>query len=147
MTVYDSARDLLAVLELTGVTAFEIVGRRLDSQESTEIQSSMESMLGDGDGALAFRVRQYVKTDQAEFLADYGVEYRITDPDATVSEEARVEFAEKVAFMALVPYLRESVQTTATRLGVQAPLLGMVRQGDFRLHRKEDTPAATRSQG
>ena len=53
MTVYDSARDLLPVLELTGVTAFEIAGRRLDSQESTETQSSMESMLGDDDGALA----------------------------------------------------------------------------------------------
>ena len=109
MTVYDSARDLLPVLELTGVTAFEIAGRRLDSQESTETQSSMESMLGDDDGALAFRERQHVKTGQAEILADYGVEYRITDPSASVSGKARVEFAEKVAFMTLVPYLRESV--------------------------------------
>jgi hypothetical protein len=145
MTVYDSARDLLPVLELTGVTAFEIAGRRLDSQESTETQSSMESMLGDGDGALAFRVRQHVKTGQAEILADYGVEYRITDPSASVSGKARVEFAEKVAFMTLVPYLRESVHTTAARLGVQVPLLGIVRQGDFTLSRKKDVPA-TQSQ-
>lgn len=145
MTVYDSARDLLPVLELTGVTAFEIAGRRLDSQESTETQSSMESMLGDDDGALAFRVRQHVKTGQAEILADYGVEYRITDPSASVSGKARVEFAEKVAFMTLVPYLRESVHTTAARLGVQVPLLGIVRQGDFTLSRKKDVPA-TQSQ-
>lgn len=145
MTVYDSARDLLPVLELTGVTAFEIAGRRLDSQESTETQSSMESMLGDDDGALAFRVRQHVKTGQAEILADYGVEYRITDPSASVSEKARVEFAEKVAFMTLVPYLRESVHTTAARLGVKVPMLGIVRQGDFTLSRKKDVPA-TQSQ-
>lgn len=145
MTVYDSARDLLPVLELTGVTAFEIAGRRLDSQESTETQSSMESMLGDDDGALAFRVRQHVKTGQAEILADYGVEYRITDPSASVSGKARVEFAEKVAFMTLVPYLRESVHTTATRLGVKVPMLGIVRQGDFTLSRKKDVPA-TQSQ-
>jgi len=145
MTVYDSARDLLPVLELTGVTAFEIAGRRLDSQESTETQSSMESMLGDDDGALAFRVRQHVKTGQAEILADYGVEYRITDPSASVSGKARVEFAEKVAFMTLVPYLRESVHTTAARLGVKVPMLGIVRQGDFTLSRKKDVPA-TQSQ-
>ena len=145
MTVYDSARDLLPVLELTGVTAFEIAGRRLDSQESTETQSSMESMLGDDDGALAFRVRQHVKTGQAEILADYGVEYRITDPSASVSGKARVEFAEKVAFMTLVPYLRESVHTTAARLGVKVSMLGIVRQGDFTLSRKKDVPA-TQSQ-
>ena len=145
MTVYDSARDLLPVLELTGVTAFEIAGRRLDSQESTETQSSMESMLGDDDGALALRVRQHVKTGQAEILADYGVEYRITDPSASVSGKARVEFAEKVAFMTLVPYLRESVHTTAARLGVKVPMLGIVRQGDFTLSRKKDVPA-TQSQ-
>ena len=145
MTVYDSARDLLPVLELTGVTAFDIAGRRLDSQESTETQSSMESMLGDDDGALAFRVRQHVKTGQAEILADYGVEYRITDPSASVSGKARVEFAEKVAFMTLVPYLRESVHTTAARLGVKVPMLGIVRQGDFTLSRKKDVPA-TQSQ-
>ncbi len=145
MTVYDSARDLLPVLELTGVTAFEIAGRRLDSQESTETQSSMESMLGDDDGALAFRERQHVKTGQAEILADYGVEYRITDPSASVSGKARVEFAEKVAFMTLVPYLRESVHTTAARLGVKVPMLGIVRQGDFTLSRKKDVPA-TQSQ-
>lgn len=145
MTVYDSARDLLPVLELTGVTAFEIAGRRLDSQESTETQSSMESMLGDDDGALAFRVRQHVKTGQAEILADYGVEYRITDPSASVSGKARVEFAEKVAFMTLVPYLRESVHTTAARLGVKVPMLGIVRQGDFTLSRKKDV-SATQSQ-
>ena len=145
MTVYDSARDLLPVLELTGVTAFEIAGRRLDSQESTETQSSMESMLGDDDGALAFRVWQHVKTGQAEILADYGVEYRITDPSASVSGKARVEFAEKVAFMTLVPYLRESVHTTAARLGVKVPMLGIVRQGDFTLSRKKDVPA-TQSQ-
>ena len=145
MTVYDSARDLLPVLELTGVTAFEIAGRRLDSQESTETQSSMESMLGDDDGATAFRERQHVKTGQAEILADYGVEYRITDPSASVSGKARVEFAEKVAFMTLVPYLRESVHTTAARLGVKVPMLGIVRQGDFTLSRKKDVPA-TQSQ-
>lgn len=145
MTVDDSARDLLPVLELTGVTAFEIAGRRLDSQESTETQSSMESMLGDDDGALAFRVRQHVKTGQAEILADYGVEYRITDPSASVSGKARVEFAEKVAFMTLVPYLRESVHTTAARLGVKVPMLGIVRQGDFTLSRKKDV-SATQSQ-
>ena len=47
--------------------------------------------------------------------------------------------------MTLVPYLRESVHTTAARLGVKVPMLGIVRQGDFTLSRKKDVPA-TQSQ-
>ena len=40
--------------------------------------------------------------------------------------------------MTLVPYLRESVHATAMRLGVQPLLLGMVRQGEFRLRADGD---------
>jgi hypothetical protein len=99
----------------------------------------MESMIGGEEGvAFAFRVRQRVKTDEAEITADFEAEYRFSESGGRISKEAQVEFAEKVAFMALVPYLRESVHTTAMRLGVKPPLLGMVRQGEFRLHPTDD---------
>lgn len=137
---YESARDLLPVLELNRVTAYEIAGKRVPSPETTEITSSMESMIGGEEGvALVFRVRQRVKTDEAEITADFEAEYRLSESGGRISEEAQVEFAEKVAFMALVPYLRESVHTTAMRLGVRPPLLGMVRQGEFRLRADGDT--------
>lgn len=136
---YQSARDLLPVLDLSRVTAYEIAGRRVPSPETTEITSSMESMIGGEEGvAFAFRVRQRVKTDEAEITADFEAEYRFSESGGRISKEAQVEFAEKVAFMALVPYLRESVHTTAMRLGVKPPLLGMVRQGEFRLHPTDD---------
>ena len=136
---YQSARDLLPVLDLSRVTAYEVAGRRVPSPETTEITSSMESMIGGEEGvAFAFRVRQRVKTDEAEITADFEAEYRFSESGGRISKGAQVEFAEKVAFMALVPYLRESVHTTAMRLGVKPPVLGMVRQGEFRLHPTDD---------
>ena len=136
---YQSARDLLPVLDLSRVTAYEVAGRRVPSPETTEITSSMESMIGGEEGvAFAFRVRQRVKTDEAEITADCEAAYRFSESGGGVSRGAQVEVAEKVAFMALVPYLRESVHTTAMRLGVKPPLLGMVRQGEFRLHPTDD---------
>lgn len=136
---YQSAQDLLPVLDLSRVTAYEVAGRRVPSPETTEITSSMESMIGGEEGvAFAFRVRQRVKTDEAEITADFEAEYRFSESGGRISKGAQVEFAEKVAFMALVPYLRESVHTTAMRLGVKPPLLGMVRQGEFRLHPTDD---------
>lgn len=145
---YESARDLLPVLGLNRVTAYEVAGKRVPSPEITEIKSSMESMIGGEEGdAFVFRVRQRVKTDEAEITADFEVEYRFNEPGGQISEEAQVEFAEKVAFMTLVPYLRESVHTTAMRLGVQPPLLGMVRQGEFRLRAESDVVSSGDSQG
>ena len=137
---YETARDLLPVLELNRVTAYEIAGKRVPSPETTEITSSMESMIGGEEGVdFVFRVRQRVKTYEAEIIADFEAEYRFSEPGGQISEEAQLEFAEKVAFMALVPYLRESVHTTAMRLGVRPPLLGMGRQGEFRLRADDDT--------
>ena len=140
---YETARDLLPVLELNRVTPYEVAGKRVYSPEATEITSSMESMIGGEEGeAFVFRVRQRVKTNEAEITADFEVEYRFSEPGGQISEEAQVEFAEKVAFMTLVPYLRESVHTTAIRLGVQPPLLGMVRQGEFRLRADGDVTSS-----
>ena len=137
---YETARDLLPVLELNRVTPYEVAGRRVSAPEVTEITSSMESMIGGEEGkSFVFRVRQRVKTSEAEIAADFEAEYRFSEPGGQISEEAQLEFAEKVAFMTLVPYLRESVHATAMRLGVRPPLLGMVRQGEFRLRADGDT--------
>ena len=137
---YETARGLLPVLELNRVTPYEVAGRRVSAPEVTEITSSMESMIGGEEGkSFVFRVRQRVKTSEAEIAADFEAEYRFSEPGGQISEEAQLEFAEKVAFMTLVPYLRESVHATAMRLGVRPPLLGMVRQGEFRLRADGDT--------
>ena len=136
---YETARDLLPVLELNRVTPCEVAGKRISTPEATEITSSMKSMIGGEEGeTFVFRVQQRVKTREAEITADFEVEYRLSEPGGQISEEAQIEFAEKVAFMTLVPYLRESVHATAMRLGVQPPLLGMVRQGEFRLRADGD---------
>ena len=60
---YETARDLLPVLELNRVTPYEVAGRRVSAPEVTEITSSMESMIGGEEGkSFVFRVRQRVKT-------------------------------------------------------------------------------------
>jgi len=75
-------------------------------------------------GGAASRLKTVPGRGQAllEIIADFEAEYRFSEPGGQISEEAQLEFAEKVAFMALVPYLRESVHTTAMRLGGRPPL-------------------------
>lgn len=51
----------------------------------------------------------------------------------TIPEAINVEFAERVAFMAIYPFIREHVFGIATRLKHPAPVLGLVRQGGFKL--------------
>jgi hypothetical protein len=84
------------------------------------------------------RITMTVHTPKARLAADIGVAYTFSEPLA-VPQEIVAEFVEKVAVMAVFPFLRESVFTTATRLGVAPPVIGLLRAGDFHV----EAPAAT----
>lgn len=62
----------------------------------------------------------------------YAVIYK-RDSEDEIPEGVRREFIERVAIMAAVPYLRESIQQAALRIQVPAPLIPILRQGQFQL--------------
>jgi hypothetical protein len=136
----DDIHELLPVIELEDVIVREERARRVkpiadDTEDGSEIRTT--NALGiidlESDEALgvAFRYRTVFNDGHgAEFVADMEARYRFLEP-RTVSDAVKQEFATRVAFMTVYPYLRSSIQGSATRLGVKAPVLGMVRQGDM----------------
>ena len=86
----------------------------------------------DGFG-IAFRFR-IVFDDRIgnEFVADVQARYQLPEL-CEISKEVKAEFAQEVAFYAVYPYLRASIQMTASRMGAPTPVLGIVRRGEFKL--------------
>ncbi len=90
-------------------------------------------------GELETRVRIDITLADADISAEVAVLYRFAE-ELTVPEAVVTEFVERVSVMAAFPYVRESVSTTASRLGVAPPVLGMLRAGEFQVERTPEAP-------
>lgn len=132
--VLESAADLLPLVELTGIKTYEFRGRRhspeLDTSDAGE--ESMEVMARFEDGCIEARLRFEKRTDDAVFLADVSALYSMSQT-MEIPEPVLHEFLERVGVMAVFPFIRESVITTAARLGVAIPVLGLLRSGGFKI--------------
>lgn len=132
--------ELVSIVELGDIYLYEERGRRIEETASAEDEEPrVVSSLGVGENeaegsfGLGFRFRIVFDDRQGhEFVADFQARYDLPGPH-DISNEIRTEFAERVAFFAVYPYLRASIQMTASRMGVPAPVLSMVRAGEFQL--------------
>jgi hypothetical protein len=136
--VISDAADLLQIAELTGVTTYEVRGRRIEDGEDggDEPTQDLEVMARGSDDLVETRLRFTYTTTVAELYADIGVHYAIREP-VEIPEVALREFVERVGVMGVFPFVRESLFTTATRLGVDAPVLGLLRAGQFKIAPEE----------
>lgn len=136
-----SVVELVELVELTDVVLYEERGRRIDLTGKPGDEPIVRSYANLGDHedeerneyGIGFRFR-IVFDDRAgnEFVGDFQVRYSLPGP-CEVPKEVRAEFAERVAFFAVYPYLRASIQMTASRMSAPAPVLEMVRAGEFSL--------------
>lgn len=132
--VAESAADVLPYAELTDVRVYEIAGRLTNDpivqRESTEKRETFQVLARADKTFFETRGRLSVVTDEAEIVVDMGAVYSFSEeiqlPPAVVGE-----FLERVGVMALYPFVREQVFSTARRLGVAAPVLGLLRAGQF----------------
>jgi hypothetical protein len=126
--------DLLAVVELTGLRTFEVSGRLLEVPASSGVEETQELqvLLRESSDELETRVRLTLQTKEAQFVSDCAAVFRSTEP-IKVDPEVKREFVERIGVMSVYPFLRESVFATATRLQVGAPVLGLLRAGQFSL--------------
>ena len=129
-----TAADLLPLVELTAITTYEISGQRVAEAEASvqEVGDDFQVMVRLGAQDLETRGRVRVQTSQAVLIADVSATYTFSEP-VDLSSDVVGEFVERVGVMAIFPYLREAVHTTASRLGVDAPVLGLLRAGNFRI--------------
>ena len=131
--------ELVAEAELTSVIPYEVSAKRIDGGEwKDEPASSIGVAIHVEPQEIAARMTQTVDTGEAVLVADFAICYTLNQP-LDIPQPIAVDFVERVAVMALIPFVRESIFTSAARLGMKAPLLAMVRQGQITLG-EADTP-------
>lgn len=121
--------DLVQLVELTEFRSYRLLGERVpDAEGRTETQSL--SVLAGGDSThIECRVRMELQTEHANLEADIGAVYTTPEP-VEMPAAVVAEFIERVGLMAVFPFLREAVFTTASRLGVPPPVVGILRAGE-----------------
>jgi len=132
-----SAAELVKFAELVAITTYTVSGERHEDDSEHETQQEMAVAVREGDRGFETRIRMTQTTPEAELIADIGATYTLTQP-VDLAPGVMNEFVERVGVMAIFPYLREAVSTTATRLGVPAPVYGLMRQGQ--VHLTPDAP-------
>lgn len=126
--------ELLQLLDLSGITHHEIRGRLLDEPGPSDGPTSynIEVQHRDPPAALQIRFQMTVHHPAAEYVIDISSLYSAHGP-FTVSREVVAVFIEKVAVMAVFPFLREGLATTAARMELPVPIIGLLRPGMFKV--------------
>lgn len=129
----DSTIALLEAVELTRITHYEVSGRRHAPDATVdEGVKPPQVMVRKSELEIETRMRMVVETDVAAFTADISATYTLSEP-ANVPDEVVTDFLERVGLMAVYPYAREAIHTSASRLAVDAPILGLLRTGSVRI--------------
>lgn len=136
ITTFDDIHEFLEAADLEDIVVHEERARRIVWQESVDAGELPEPKVSLGisvsGNVLRYRFRMVLADDQAEYTADFESAYAVGGvTEVAISDELQQEFARRVAFMAVYPFLRASIFGGASRLGTPRPVLGLVRQGDF----------------
>lgn len=132
----ESIEELVQVLDLVDVTFVEERARlvvRGDDEANEDWPSHVNQLSitpSKDKTGIRFRFRYVLGQPDVEYVADLRVEY-VAEQPFEVSQEIKLDFASRVAFMTTYPFIRASIFGSATRLGQPAPILGLVRQGEF----------------
>ena len=129
--------DLVGLADLVGVRWYEVSGRRTEEGEPAgdppdRTDLNLVVLEHHSPEQLEARFKATATGPEADFTVDFSILYRFDeaiDPSAGVVRD----FLEKVAVMAAWPFLREAVATTAARMELPVPVLGLMKQGGFSL--------------
>ncbi|WP_043625069.1 hypothetical protein [Nonomuraea candida] len=154
---HDEPLDPTAALQLKNVFFYECSSRRWNSvpgekEVPPEETSHTLRVLHQTNGhRFLVRGRLTVKTPQGVLIADAVAVFEATPekgaaqnsaaeahPDLKLGEDAQTSFAENVGVPTLFPFLREAIHSGASRIGIRAPLLGILRAGSVRLSPADD---------
>jgi hypothetical protein len=143
LRLVETFEELVPMVELLDVRFFEVSGvvdrtaigvaeTSGEAETSAESESPTQLQLGQSEDRrqIGVSVRMEAKTDLASFVVAAGVEYSCSEA-VELTEGVKAEFANRLAFMTLVPFLREGLITTAARLRVNPPVVPLIRAGAF----------------
>lgn len=138
----DDVRELLNRLDLKAIVYHEVVGRRKEEGRDGEVEFNIA--VKQRSTETIFEPRFLLKVDDltAEFVVDISTQYESPTP-IVASSAISAEFVEKVAIMAVFPFLREALATTAARMELPVPVLGLIRAGQFQVAVEPDSADST----
>lgn len=112
-------------------------------EASDEVSTELDFMERHSATQVECRFKMTVEVPEATYVADIGAIYELAEP-IEPTQDLIAEFAERIGFMSVFPYLREAISGLATRLNLPAPVLGIVRPGDFRITSPNGSSEETR---
>lgn len=133
--------ELVSAVELTDITCIHLVADRRPDPDGGVAELLLEEEDGTVDmdvhavhwgQAIEIWFRAAIETSNARLAAAFAIQYERQNADQ-IPDDVRQDFIERVAVMAVTPYIREAIQDLGTRLRVPAPLLPILRQGEFHL--------------
>lgn len=150
---------LVGKVALQSVSFFEVSAVRTEAESDEDDHAEFESTADDAEGSgaksvqylqtarrdddLGFRVRlrTEISLSNGSTTVDAAAEYEIDNGLASnISDEVMMEFANEVAIMQLVPYIRQAVADATQRVFGTPLLLPMLQRGElsFTLQHKMD---------
>lgn len=149
MTVSDrkveSLQDLVAAVDLVGVTFIELRAERVAAREVDPESMQIGIAQEVSSEVITLSFRGIVKVETADVVAAVQTRFAFTNPaDASsIPESVLEEFIEKLGIMTAYPYIRQGIHTLSTMLGIAPVTLGFLRAGTFELNANdsESVPA------
>ncbi|AWT53103.1 SecB-like chaperone SecBL [Mycolicibacterium smegmatis] len=133
---FEDVQELLNRSELTDVVLYEHAGRRVD--DAVDDEFSLQVLTRVGDTEFEIRCKVTAAGHGGQYLADAGAVFTLQSA-AKIEEGTAREFAEKVGVMAVYPYLRAAVSQSAASLGLDRPILPLLRAGGVKLTESMDS--------
>ncbi|MDZ7929042.1 MAG: hypothetical protein U5N21_02790 [Rhodococcus sp. (in: high G+C Gram-positive bacteria)] len=132
--------ELLAACELSDIVFYEVSALRMsetDSEPDKKPGFDMRIMTRIEPQRVEIRCRAQALGAGGQYVTDASSVFTMASP-VEVDERVVREFAEKVGVMAVYPYIRESITQGGARLGLDRPILPLLRAGDVHLSADDD---------
>lgn len=134
-----SASELLQVgVSIEGITYYQLQAELYELsdegqtalQASTEITPSYALKLRHEGNELDVRLATTLEVGIGKVVVDAIVNYVTAEP-VVMSEEVRLEFANEVGIMALLPFVRQAIADLSQRVFGQVVLMPVLKRGDL----------------
>lgn len=135
----DAVRSIVDAAELEHIACLEIESRRLEPDEVPGPEEGQEDVFAfalklaqnDDHSQLIVRLRTNVDSLLHETTVEVGAIYAL-DPPSEIPEEIRLEFANLVGIMTVLPFVRETVADVTRRVVGRSVIMPMIKAGDLR---------------
>ena len=143
--------DIHALVEATSletVSFLELSAKRADDQASHNALFKEESYDIEPEFTLEFakdpderkfrvRIKTQIQSEPGKIVVDAAAEYAVEELDiGLISEDLLLEFANKVAIFAIIPYLRQGVADMTQRVFGVPLTMPMYRRGELEFSKK-----------